>query len=93
MPGEINTDFNDIKAIMEGAGPALRYRHCRGDDRAKEYAHEQSPHCRVSILARKESFVVAGSDDLGIMEVRAKVINESVDKNAKVIFGIMRDES
>ena len=44
-------------------------------------------------LARKEPFVVAGSDDLGIMEVRAKVINESVDKNAKVIFGIMRDES
>jgi cell division GTPase FtsZ len=39
-------------------------------------------------------FVIAGSEDLGILEVQeaAKVISESVDKSAKVIFGIMRDE-
>ena len=36
----------------------------------------------------------AGAEDLGILEVQeaAKVIGESVDKNAKIIFGIMRDE-
>jgi cell division protein FtsZ len=97
-PGDINTDFNDIKAIMEGAGPALMgIGISEGDDRAQEAAKMavNSPLLDVSISGAKGIlFVVAGSDDLGIMEVQeaAKVINESVDKNAKVIFGIMRDE-
>ncbi|MBU6214947.1 cell division protein FtsZ [Patescibacteria group bacterium] len=97
-PGEINTDFNDIKAIMEGAGPALMgIGIAEGDDRAREAAHQavNSPLLDVSITGAKGIlFVVAGNEDLGIIEVQeaAKVINESVDKNAKVIFGIMRDE-
>ncbi len=97
-PGDINTDFNDIKAIMEGAGPALMgIGTGEGDNRAKEAAHQavNSPLLDVSISGAKGIlFVVAGSDDLGIMEIQeaAKVINESVDKNAKVIFGMMKDE-
>ncbi len=68
-----------------------------GDERAKEAAQKavNSPLLDVSISGAKGIlFVVAGSDDLGIMEVQdaAKVINESVDKNARVIFGMMRDE-
>jgi len=96
--GDINTDFNDIKAIMEGAGPALMgIGIAEGDERAREAAQQavNSPLLDVSISGAKGIlFVVAGSDDLGIMEVQeaAKVVNESVDKNAKVIFGIMRDE-
>lgn len=97
-PGDINTDFNDIKAIMEGAGPALMgIGVAEGDTRAHDAAilAVNSPLLDVSISGAKGIlFVVAGSDDLGIMEVQeaAKVVNESVDKNAKVIFGIMRDE-
>lgn len=97
-PGDVNTDFNDIKAIMEGAGPALMgIGIAEGDDRAKEAAKRavNSPLLDVSIAGAKGIlFVVAGSDDLGIMEVQeaAKVINESVDKNAKVIFGMMQDD-
>jgi len=97
-PGDINTDFNDIKAIMEGAGPALMgIGIAEGDERAREAARQavNSPLLDVSISgARGILFVVAGSDDLGIMEVQeaAKVISESIDKSAKVIFGIMRDE-
>jgi cell division protein FtsZ len=97
-PGDINTDFNDIKAIMEGAGPALMgIGIAEGDERAREAAQQavNSPLLDVSISGAKGIlFVVAGSDDLGIIEVQeaAKVINESIDKNAKVIFGIMRDE-
>lgn len=96
-PGEINTDFNDIKAIMEGAGPALMgIGIAEGDDRAIEAAKRavNSPLLDVSISGAKGIlFVVAGADDLGIMEIQdaAKVINESVDKNAKVIFGMMHD--
>jgi cell division protein FtsZ len=97
-PGDVNTDFNDIKAIMEGAGPALMgIGVAEGDDRAKEAAKRavNSPLLDVSIAGAKGVlFVVAGSDDLGIMEVQeaAKVVNESVDKNAKVIFGMMKDD-
>ncbi len=97
-PGEINTDFNDIKAIMEGAGPALMgIGVAEGDERAAEAAKKavNSPLLDVSISGAKGIlFVVAGHEDLGIMEIQeaAKVINESVDKNAKVIFGMMRDE-
>jgi len=97
-PGEINTDFNDIKAIMEGAGPALMgIGIADGDNRARDAAAQavNSPLLDVSIAgARGILFVVAGSDVLGILEVQeaAKVIGESVDKQAKVIFGIMRDE-
>ena len=97
-PGEINTDFNDIKAIMEGAGPALMgIGIAEGDDRARTAAAAavNSPLLDVSINgARGILFVVAGSEDLGILEVQeaAKVVGESVDKNAKIIFGIMRDE-
>jgi cell division protein FtsZ len=97
-PGEINTDFNDIKTIMEGAGPALMgIGVAEGDQRAKEAAQKavNSPLLDVSINGAKGIlFVVAGSEDMGILEVQeaAKVINESVDKEAKVIFGMMRDE-
>ncbi len=97
-PGDINTDFNDIKAIMEGAGPALMgIGVAEGDGRAKEAAQQavNSPLLDVSISGAKGIlFVVAGSDDLGIMEVQeaAKVINESADKNARVIFGMMHDD-
>ncbi len=97
-PGDINTDFNDIKAIMEGAGPALMgIGIADGDDRAAVAAKQavNSPLLDVSIGGAKGIlFVVASSDDLGIMEVQeaAKVINESVDKNAKIIFGMMHDE-
>jgi cell division protein FtsZ len=97
-PGDINTDFNDIKAIMENAGPALMgIGIAEGDDRAATAAKQavNSPLLDVSIGGAKGIlFVVASSDDMGIMEVQeaAKVINESVDKNAKIIFGMMRDE-
>ena len=97
-PGEINTDFNDIKAIMEGAGPALMgIGIADGDRRAQDAAAQavNSPLLDVSITGAKGVlFVVAGSEDLGILEVQeaAKVVSDSVDPSAKVIFGIMRDE-
>ncbi len=97
-PGEINTDFNDIKTVMEGAGPALMgIGIAEGDNRAKEAAGRavNSPLLSVSINGAKGVlFVVAGSDDLGILEIQeaAGVINESTDKNARIVFGMMRDE-
>ena len=96
-PGDINTDFNDIKAVMEGAGPTLMgIGVAEGDERAKEAAQRavNSPLLDISISGAKGVlWVVAHSDDLGIMEVHeaSKIISESVDKNAKIIWGVMRD--
>ncbi len=97
-PGDINTDFNDIKAVMEGAGPTLMgIGIAEGDDRAKEAAKRavNSPLLDISISGAKGIlWVVAHSDDLGIMEVHeaSKIISESVDKGAKIIWGVMKDE-
>jgi len=97
-PGDINTDFNDIKAIMEGAGPTLMgIGVAEGDKRASEAAHRavSSPLLDISISGAKGIlWVIAHSDDLGIMEVHeaSKIISESVDKNAKIIWGVMKDD-
>ncbi|MBL1434314.1 cell division protein FtsZ [Candidatus Wolfebacteria bacterium] len=96
--GEINTDFNDIKSVMEEAGPALMgIGIADGDTRAKDAAEIaiNSPLLDVSISGAKGVLLaVAGSDDLGILEVQeaAKVVTEAVDADAKIIFGIMKDE-
>jgi len=44
--------------------------------------------------ARGVLFSIAGGDDLTMFEIQdaAKVITESIDPNAKVIFGTIRDE-
>ena len=97
-PGDINTDFNDIKAVMEGAGPTLMgIGVAEGDERAKAAAQRavNSPLLDISISGAKGVlWVVAHSDDLGIMEVHeaSKIISESVDKNAKIIWGVMKDD-
>src|SRR3989338_6919318 len=76
-PGDINTDFNDIKAIMEGAGPALMgIGIADGDKRATEAAQKavNSPLLDISISGAKGIlFVVAGNDDMGIMEVQEEI--------------------
>lgn len=97
-PGIINIDFADIKAVMENAGPALMgIGTATGDKRAEEAAKMaiNSPLLEVSINGAKGVlFSIAGGDDLGMFEIQdaAKIITESVDPNARIIFGTVRDE-
>lgn len=97
-PGTINIDFADIKAVMEGAGGALMgIGRASGEKRAEEAAKLaiNSPLLEVSINgARGVLFSIAGGDDLTMFEIHdaAKLITESVDPNAKIIFGTVRDE-
>lgn len=97
-PGIINIDFADIKAVMENAGPALMgIGTATGEKRAEEAAKMaiNSPLLEVSINGAKGVlFSIAGGDDLGMFEIQdaAKVITESVDPNARIIFGTVRDE-
>ncbi|MEI6843471.1 MAG: cell division protein FtsZ [bacterium] len=97
-PGIINIDFADIKAVMADAGPALMgIGTATGEKRAEEAAKSaiNSPLLEVSINGAKGVlFSIAGGDDLGMFEIQdaAKIITESVDPNAKIIFGTVRDE-
>lgn len=97
-PGIINIDFADIKAVMENAGAALMgIGSATGEKRAEEAAKIaiNSPLLEVSINGAKGVlFSIAGGDDLGMFEIQdaAKIITESVDPNAKIIFGTVRDE-
>jgi cell division protein FtsZ len=98
-PGIINVDFADIRAVMENAGSALMgIGVAGGEKRAEEAARMaiSSPLLEVSINGAKGVlFAVAGGDDLGMLEIQeaAKVITESIDPHAKVIFGTIKDES
>lgn len=97
-PGMINIDFADIKAVMEGAGGALMgIGRASGENRATEAAKLaiNSPLLDLSITgARGVLFSIAGGDDLTMFEIHdaAKLITESVDPNAKIIFGTVKDD-
>lgn len=97
-PGIINIDFADIRAVMENAGPALMGIGIgTGEKRAEEAAKMaiSSPLLDISIAGAKGVlFSIAGNDDLTMFEIQdaAKLITESIDPGAKVIFGTVRDE-
>jgi cell division protein FtsZ len=97
-PGLINIDFADIRTVMENAGSALMgIGSASGENRAIEAAKLaiNSPLLDVSITGAKGVlFSIAGGEDLTMFEIQdaAKVITESVDPNAKVIFGTVKDD-
>jgi len=97
-PGIINVDFADIKAVMANAGSALMgIGTASGEKRAEKAALTaiNSPLLEVSIHGAKGVlFAISGGDDLTINEIQeaAKIITESIDKDAKVIFGTIHDE-
>lgn len=97
-PGVINVDFADIKSVMNNAGTALMgIGIAGGDNRAQEAAFKaiNSPLLEISINgASGVLFSIAGNEDLGIHEVQqaAQIITESIDKDAKVIFGTTTDD-
>lgn len=98
MPGIINVDFADIRSVMENAGSALMgVGISSGEKRAEEAARAaiNSPLLEVSITGAKGVlFAIAGGDDLGMLEVQdaARVITESIDPHARVIFGAIKDD-
>ncbi len=96
--GIINVDFSDIKAVMTDAGTALMgIGSASGENRASQAALMaiNSPLLEVSINgARGVLYAISGGEDLTLNEVQeaSQVITESIDKDAKVIFGAIRDD-
>jgi cell division protein FtsZ len=97
-PGIINIDFADVRSVLQDSGTALMgVGLATGEKRAEEAAKMaiNSPLLELSVSgARGVLFSIAGGDDLTMFEVQeaAKVITESIDPNAKVIFGTIKDE-
>ena len=98
IPGLINVDFADVRTIMRDTGSALMgIGTGSGENRAVDAAKSAiaSPLLELSIDgARGILFSIVGGPTLGMHEVNeaAKIITQSADPNAKVIFGAVINE-
>jgi cell division protein FtsZ len=99
LPGLINVDFADVRAIMSDAGSALMGIGTGvGENRAQAAARAAiaSPLLEISMDgARGVLFNIVGGPDLTMNEVdeAAKIISASADPDANIIFGATIDET
>ena len=99
MPGLINVDFADVRAIMSNAGSALMGIGTGvGENRAQTAARSaiSSPLLEISMEgARGVLFNIVGGPDLTMNEVNeaATIISQAADPDANIIFGATIDES
>lgn len=98
VPGLINLDFADVKAIMSGMGVAMMGTGvAEGEGRALAAARAaiSSPLLEDSRVegARGVIINVTGGPDLGLMEVgeASAVIQEAAHEDANIIFGAVVD--
>lgn len=98
IPGLVNVDFADVRAVMADAGSALMGIGIgSGKSRAVDAASQaiSSPFLESSIDGAKGVvFNITGGTDLTLHEVSAAadIIYENVDPNANIIFGAVIDE-
>lgn len=97
--GIVNLDFADVKSIMHDAGSALMgIGQGTGETRAVDAVKQaiDSPLLEVSITGAKGVLInFTGGRDMGMHEVEeaAKLIHDSVDPEANIIFGTVIDEN
>ncbi|HET7703258.1 MAG TPA: cell division protein FtsZ, partial [Candidatus Limnocylindrales bacterium] len=98
VPGLINLDFADVRAIMKDAGSALMgIGRASGENRAVEAARQAiaSPLLEVDIAgAQGILFNITGSSSLSLFEVTeaAEEIRAAADPEANIIFGTSFNE-
>ena len=98
-PGIVNMDFADVRTIMTNSGSALMgIGIASGENRAADAAKAaiNSPLLELSIDGAKGVLLnVSGSSDLTMLEINeaANIITESIDPDAKVIFGAVVDDA
>ncbi|KAG5556576.1 hypothetical protein RHGRI_006993 [Rhododendron griersonianum] len=97
VPGLVNVDFADVRAIMANAGSSLMgIGTATGKTRARDAALNaiQSPLLDLGI-ERATGIVwnITGGSDLTLLEVNAaaEIINDLVDPSANLIFGAVID--
>lgn len=95
--GLVNVDFADVKKVMKNAGSALMgVGNASGENKAVDAAKSaiNSPLLEISIDGAKGIlFTVTGGPGLSMNEVNeaAKIVTESADPNAVIIFGAVID--
>ena len=94
MPGLINLDFADVKAIMEDKGKAIMGTgEAEGEDRAVKAAEQALNNPLLDNYSMKGAkgvlINITASQDITLMEVDEAVnrIKEEVDEDANIIFG------
>lgn len=98
-PGLINTDFADVRKIMENAGTAIMgIGSATGEDRAVAAVKlATTSHLLEASMegARGVLMNIAGGHDMKILEVNkaAQVVQELAHPDANIIFGNVIDES
>jgi len=98
-PGLINIDFADIQAILKDSGNCwMGIGTGKGENKAEDAASKavDSPLLEVKVEgAKRVLFNVMGGSDLTLSEVNkaANIIYQSVDPDAKIIFGATIDEN
>ncbi|GAB4567793.1 MAG: cell division protein FtsZ [Anaerolineae bacterium] len=97
VPGLINLDFADVRAIMSEGGSALMaIGRAKGEGRAQEAAQQAISSALLDVTidgARGILFNVTGGNDLSLFEVNeaAEIIRSTADPEANIIFGAVID--
>ncbi|MCL6429559.1 MAG: cell division protein FtsZ [Anaerolineae bacterium] len=98
VPGLINLDFADVRAIMSQGGSALMaVGRASGENRAVEAAQRAISNALLDVTidgARGVLFNVCGSSNLTLFEVNeaAEIIKRMTHPEAAIIFGAVIDE-
>lgn len=99
IPGLINLDFNDVRAVMKDAGTAMMgIGVASGENRAVEAATAaiSSKLFETTIAGAKGVLIsIAGASDMALQEVSdaADTVTESADPDAQIIFGSVIDDT
>ncbi|RJQ11619.1 MAG: cell division protein FtsZ [Bacillota bacterium] len=98
IPGFINLDFADVRAVMANTGSALMgVGVSAGETRAADAARAaiSSPLLETSIVGAKGLLLnITGGEDLTLFEVNeaAEIVTEAADPEANIIFGAALDD-
>jgi cell division protein FtsZ len=98
VPGLINLDFADVRAIMQDAGASLMgIGAASGENRATEAARAaiSSPLLETSMSGATGVLLnITGGPDLGLFEIdeAASIIRGAADEECNVIFGAVIDD-
>jgi len=99
VPGMINLDFADVRAIMSEGGAALMaVGRATGEDRARKAAEAAVSSSLLDVTidgARGILFNVTGGPDLSLFDVNeaAAIIKETAHPDVNLIFGAVIDEN
>ncbi|MCC6905206.1 MAG: cell division protein FtsZ [Anaerolineae bacterium] len=99
VPGLINLDFADVRAVMSEGGAALMaVGVASGEDRARKASQLAITNELLDVTINGASgilFNVTGGPDMTLFEVNqaAEIIRETADPNANLIFGAVVDDA